>query len=429
VRFNQLFLFGIFFFCVASASAQDNQPYTRYGIGQMLSQSPAALRGWGDLAAADQDPFRFNVVNPASLGSLSSSVLQVGVNARGTWLKAGDSINKFGTASVEYISLAIPVMRNKWGMSIGLLPYSQMNYSIVQLNDENSGLPASVNRSRGEGGLYEAYLASGWQFGHFSFGAKAAYLFGNTNQTSLLVFDDTLNGFNTRYRMQRSLSGFTWNLGVQYYFNVGLRDRLQLGASGNISQNVNAKRDYLYERFYYDGGVETVMPGDTIASAFNNKGKVTFPTRYQVGLIYKRFATEKHDIVRWQAGVNFSQTLFDDYKDFGNGDSLQNSFRVSAGFEWTPKDEAIEGYYNRVRYRLGGYYGSGELKLLNNDFTRYGINVGLGLPLRRLFSFVDVSLDYGNFGPTDKKLLQQQYMFGTLGFTFSDRWFIKRRYE
>lgn len=380
------------------------------------------------MTAADQDPFRFNVNNPASLGSLSNSVLQAGAFAHYTWLKANDSTDNFGNGSVEYIMLGLPVMRNKWGLSLGLVPYARTDYSVVQLNDEVGGLPKSVNRSSGRGTTYEAYLASGWQFGKFSFGVKGAYLFGTVNQASLLVFDDTLNGFNTRYRVERRLNGFTWNAGLQYYIPLQTRDRLQLGASARLSQNVTAHRNFLYERFVYNT-YNQEAPYDTLASGFNEKGKITLPASFEFGVIYKRYATDKRDMVRWQTGLNVTYTSFEDYRNFNASDSLRNTVNVAAGVEWIPKEEAIEGYQNRVRYRLGAYYGTGELQLHNNDFMRYGVTAGLGLPLRRVFSYVDISADYGMYGPSDKTLLRQQYLNGTVGFTFSDRWFIKRRYD
>ena len=428
VRFNFLFLLLSVSLFTVRANAQDNRPYTRYGLGELQPQMPSGLRAWGFQSAADQDPYRFNPVNPASLGSLASSVLQLGVFGNATWLKANDSIDRFGSGSVDYVMLGVPVIRNKWGMAAGLLPYARTNYSVIQLNEETTGIPRSVNRSSGRGALYEAYLATGWQFGGFSFGVKGAYAFGNMDQTSVLVFDDTLNGFNSRFNAERAFSGFTWNGGVQYQLPLATRDRIQFGASARLSQTITARRNFVYERFLYNAN-NAEVPFDTIDIGQGERGDVTLPAQYDAGIIFKRFATDKRDVVRWQAGLNFTYTAHEDYRSFGESDSLHSTFRLAGGVEWTPRDEAIEGYHNRVRYRAGSYYGTGALQLRNQAFNRYGVTFGLGLPVRRVFSYIDVSVDYGVHGPSDKTLLREQYLNGTVGFSFSDRWFIKRRYD
>ncbi len=410
----------------SAVSAQDNSPYTRFGVGELHSQSPASLRAWGDVSAAFQDPYRFTITNPASLGSLDRTTLQAGIVAKGLRLETQDTTAAFGNAMPDYLTLAFSPLNKKWGLSLGLLSYSRVNYSVYQLNEAGNGLPKSVNAFDGNGGLYEAYIGGGISVGKFSVGLKGAYLFGNINNRSQLIFDDTLNGFNTLFSQLRVFSGFTWNAGMQYYVKLPGNNRLQFGLDGHTALNVTAKRDYLYERFFYDGGVE--IPKDTIQSAFKEKGTVTLPMAYDAGIIYKHYATEKSDFVRWQAGLNVSQVLFDDYRSFGERDSLTNSFKVSVGGEWIPKEEAIEGYLNRVRYRAGAYYGSGGIKLRNQTLTQYGFTVGLGLPIRRS-SFIDLSADFGVNGTTDEKLIREKYIRGTIGFLLSDVWFVPRRYD
>src|SRR5215510_7376888 len=77
------------------AFSQDNSPYSRYGIGDLVSPSNVAGRAMGGIAAGYIDPYGFSVnyANPASFSSFYTvreltskklmygrSILDVGVN-------------------------------------------------------------------------------------------------------------------------------------------------------------------------------------------------------------------------------------------------------------------------------------------------------------------------------------------------------------
>ena len=130
-------------------------------------------------------------------------------------IKSSTEQKTIGYAAPDYLTLALPYAKHA-ALSFGLLPYSRTNYNVFQLNDASGGLPKSINSFIGDGATYEVYLATGFKIKNLSIGAKGAYLFGTLSNNSRLIFDDTLNGFNTRYQYERKISGFTWTLGLQY---------------------------------------------------------------------------------------------------------------------------------------------------------------------------------------------------------------------
>ena len=71
------------------------------------------------------------------------------------------------------------------------------------------------------------------------------------------------------------------------------------------------------------------------------------------------------------------------------------------------------------------------------QLPEYGITLGFGFPLRKkraggdkfLQSMINLAVEWGQRGTTDRSLLLENYWNFKLGFTLNDRWFIKRKYE
>jgi hypothetical protein len=125
---------------------------------------------------------------------------------------------------------------------------------------------------------------------------------------------------------------------------------------------------------------------------------------------------------KWMIGMDFNTTQWNNFSNFGVKDSaLQNAWKVSVGGQFVPNATALSGYWNRVAYRLGAYYGL------------MGFTVGAGLPVRRLpysnqYSMINVAFDVSHRGTNQTALKENIYRI-SLGFTLSDKWFIKRKYE
>lgn len=59
-------LLVMFFFAFLTVSAQDNSPYSRFGIGDLTPSSHNLNRAMGGISAAYGDPVTINFNNPAS---------------------------------------------------------------------------------------------------------------------------------------------------------------------------------------------------------------------------------------------------------------------------------------------------------------------------------------------------------------------------
>ncbi len=401
-------------------TAQENSPYTRFGIGDIRTYTPAGMRGWGNLQAAFNSPDRFNISNPASLGALKLTNYQVGLYGKGVQVLGDNNTQNFGYATIDYVTLAFPIKHG--AISFGLLPLSRLNYDVVQFNEAAGGLPRYVQLFKGSGSASEAYLATGVSIHkNLRIGIRGSFAFGNLRNSTRLIFDDTLNGFNTRYYNDRYLHGFSFYGGVQYDIKLKNQNTLTIGISGNLKNAISSTRDMMMNRFYYNQSNAEVA-FDTIVSNFNQKGNIILPTSIDFGFLYAH-----HN--KWDVGMNFNYLGALQYKSFNEPDSLTTSFKISAGAQWIPNETALEGIYNRMKYRFGGYFQNSPIQVNATQLKQYAVTIGIGIPVKRYFSDIDFAFEFGKLGTTKNQLLEERFIRGTLGFSISDRWFIKRKYD
>ncbi|WCC44500.1 hypothetical protein PJW08_12565 [Tenacibaculum finnmarkense] len=76
---------------------------------------------------------------------------------------------------------------------------------------------------------------------------------------------------------------------------------------------------------------------------------------------------------------------------------------------------------------------TGLLIQTGTDFTEikdFGINVGLGLPLPRQLSNVNIGLEYGQKGTVSNNLIKEKYFNVRLSLSLnSTKWFHKRKID
>src|SRR5438128_1542849 len=69
-----LTVLGSFLLSITPAFSQDNSPYSRYGIGDLVPNTSITNRGMGGVSAAYSDLFSINFNNPASYYNFQADV-------------------------------------------------------------------------------------------------------------------------------------------------------------------------------------------------------------------------------------------------------------------------------------------------------------------------------------------------------------------
>jgi len=431
------------------ASAQENSPYSRYGIGDIVPNQNIVNRGMGGIAAGYTNPnindhkyitpaFLFqsiNLVNPASLGGLNNTVFDVGGEIDIRTLKSTSSPSKYTSTNtlISYLQLGFPLaserMRKKgtfWGMSFGIRPATRIGYKIEK-NERLSGIDSLNTLYEGSGGLNQVNIGTGVKIKNFSIGFNAGYSFGNKDYSTKLNFiNDSVLYYKSNSEAKTRFGGFFLNVGLQYLIKLKT-GVLNLGAYGNLQQNLKAKRDYIDETFAYDGngGIVTI---DTVNYKNEEGGTIKIPASGGIGFTYTGY--------HWLWGADLELSNWKAYRYYGQQDATQNSWMIRAGVQYYPAKEnsASAKYWSYVKYRLGFYYGADYIRLTDNRST-YAVTGGASFPLTDLkrlrgeYVVLNTGFEFGARGNKQTFSVRENITRINIGISMNARWFLKRSYD
>ena len=436
-------------------SGQDNSPYSRYGLGDIVPSTNINSRGMGGISAGYTDILSINFNNPASYGYFQTvkepnakkilygrAILDVGINIETRTLRAPDSIDKFtaGNALFSHVQIGVPLGQNT-GLSFGLRPMTRINYQVIKqerLIDPDSGLPidTALTLNEGEGGSYLASAGIGHKFNFgtknaLSLGINAGYLFGNQEyNTRRSLYNSAIFYTSGNIQTTTSYGNLFFNGGLQYQSRLKNDLFLTVGAHGNWQQTLNATMDNIKGTYYFDesSGYVTL---DSVYAQKNIKGEIIYPSSYTAGFILERPLTTKKS--GWLVGIDYMVGNWSDYRFYGQADpNVQDKWELRAGVQLKPVPKG--SYFSTVSYRLGTFFGPDYIHV-NEELPVYGITFGMGLPVFNYnrqsagqATMINLSMEYIRRGNNDNALKENMFRISA-GFSFSDYWFRKRKYD
>ncbi|MFN2457740.1 MAG: hypothetical protein ABR502_06045 [Chitinophagaceae bacterium] len=447
--FSIKILFPVLFtFCGLVVFAQDNSPYSRFGLGDVMPNTNIISRGMGSITAGYADFLSVNSNNPASYSAFRSYleerskrfvsgrvILDAGLNIENRTLRNPNQPEKFTApnALFSYLHVGIP-LRNNWGMSFGLKPLSRINYKIArteQLFDPRTGKPidSAYTEFTGNGGSYLPGIGTGFAIKNFSAGVNIGYLFGKRENTTKRAFlNDTVLYNNSNHTTRSSYGGVFLTAGAQYKINLNKETYLRLGANGNLKRNINGTQVILRETFIRDASNGDFQL-DSVYEQRDVKGEVVYPASYTLGFIVEH---QNEKLGGWLIGADFIQNNWDDFRFFGTSDSVKDNWQLRVGGQFRPQPGSV--YFSNVAYRAGFFTGPDYINI-RGKLPQYGVSFGLGLPVanyNRLsqgqFTVINLALEYSKRGNNDNLLKENMFRI-SLGLNFSDIWFNKRKYD
>lgn len=303
---------------------------------------------------------------------------------------------------------------------------------------------------------------------NISVGVNVSYLFGSLVNIRRDVFPDSLQTFNTKITKYTTFRDWYATAGVQYTFRfprtlnpnyVALPDsivtktkvfgnryyyrrgtgidtaqlfirqpgaRITFGAVFAAPMEINVSYDLLAVTYKQVGTVENVR--DTIVNSTAMPSRMYLPMMGGFG-----FAIKKD--FKWMFQADYTTQMWKDFRYMGSDIHLQNSQRITAGFQLQPKQVGRGGFFAATQYRLGVRYYQTYLELNNTRLTEMTVNFGMAFPLPYHARFgepvsrVSLNIEAGQRGTTDGGLLKESFIRATLGITINDRWFMRYKLD
>lgn len=443
----RLFAFLLLVFTSATLYAQpkQNAPYSRYGLGNPISQFFGNQAGWGGMSAAFHDPHHLNIGNPASFAFLRTTVLDNGLYGKSSSFQSGQENLETWSGNLAYLALGFTLRspinevmdKNKspwkYGMGIAITPYTVVGYNVLTRENIMSPAVDSVNSNyTGSGGTYRFTWSNAVRYKNTSGGINLAWQFGESIYENNNVFYDSFPTFANTYRDQISVSGFAWKLGVQHdhVLKYAENDKdvatrfITFGLSGESKHNMKTTSDILRIRSRGQQSNGQFSNPDTLLSAIGLRRDLTIPATVTVGVMFT-------EVGKLRFGAEYSFIGGAAYSNEIRPETQRNASQVQAGLEYIPNMLSFNNYTKRIRYRLGAYYRQ-DTRLVNGDgIDDIGLSAGFGFPLvlpRQQTSYINTALEFGKVGANTP--IEETYFRITLGFTMNDNsWFFKRRFE
>lgn len=441
--------------CASVSDAQENTPFSRYGLGDAYPAQPVAARAMGGLSAAFIDGQSVNSANPASYGYFNRLVTyDLGLSLDSRTMNSRVPQGSFRSANLipAYLQIGIPLNSKKgWGAAFGLKPVTRISYNVHdggKLNNEDS----IAHYYEGNGGLNQAFIGLGKRWKNFSIGVNGGFYFGRKNistRTLLTSLHDTAdvrryytgNAANTV-----SFHGAFAMMGVQYQLPLKtIEDKtnktsqqyfLRLGATGSLKQKISASQDISRETLTFDPARDNdTVHIDSVYRLTGKTGKIQLPASYTAGIMLGKSITNSIGrFDQWLVGIQYESTKWTDFRLMGEPDKLRNSWMLRAGGQLTPDALRAKNFWSRTTYRLGFYTGKDYIDPDGNGLKITGLSFGFGFNLRKQnnynnqFTQINTSFELGKRGSNVNNITENFFKF-SIGLSLSDIWFIKKKYD
>jgi len=272
---------------------------------------------------------------------------------------------------------------------------------------------------QGSGGLNSTFLSLAHNpFQGLSIGASAHYNFGFTER----IFTRSVSGIelSTQVFTRSELSGIQFLLGAHYQTEIREDYQLYLSATFTPSSKLNGTNTRFISTISSTGNTATrdVLDLADLAQTTN-----TLPSQTSLGI---GFGKQQ----KWFVGASYNTAKegLTNPLEMNTAVSYSSSSRISLGGFYIPQYSSFTNYFKRIVYRTGIRFENMGMNIKNQAIKDFGITFGLGLPIGN-FSKANIGVEVGKMGTKNAGLIEEKYTNIMLGFSLSDIWFIKRKYD
>ena len=405
---------------MAIAQNNTNSPYTRYGYGDLSDQSFGNSKAMGGIAFGLRDGAQINPLNPASYTAIDSLtfIFEGGVSLQNMNVSGGGVKLNAKNSSFDYLAMQFR-LHPRIAMSVGLLPFSNVGYSVSDSKDENG---VSQTRSfTGDGGLHQLYGGIGVKvLKNLSLGVNASYFWGDITRTRTIIYPATSESYSYVQQIGVSVSDYKLDFGAQYTQELSKKHSVTIGAVFSPKHKLN--NDY------------TITTQASTTNSNDLDATLELPNMFGVGFTYnydRRLTVGVDYSLQQWSKAKFGVAATDDATraEFEETYAYNDRHKISVGAEYIP-NLIGRSYLSHIKYRLGAYYTTPYYKIDGKKAAReYGVTAGFGLPVPRSRSILSISGQFVRVSGQEATFVNENVFRVSIGLTFNERWFFKRRVE
>jgi hypothetical protein len=402
-----------------------NSPFSSFGVGDLYGNSLAQHEGMGGLGISNPSSWYINNKNPALLVNNYVTSFQAGLLVDSKTINDGTSSLSNTNGNLHYLAMAFPVKSGKWTTSIGLMPYSAVNYKLTTIQPVEGSISSSVQSlETGSGGINQLYWANGIKINKYAaVGVRANYLFSsivNQRSSTLRLTENRPITFVPFTEERNYVKDFSFSTGLYLHKDSLTKKNYQVnvGFIYDFQTTLSTQKTIRLDTRSSSGGVII----DSLTLVNNEPGSIVLPETIGAGVSFGRPG-------KWMLGADASVLDYRQFRGFsGRTTSGVRSMKYSFGFEFLPEQMGSTSYLRRMMYRTGVSYEEYPYLVSGNQVTDFGVNFGFSLPVARM-STIDISAKIGKRGSISENTIEENYFKLYFGMTFNDNWFIKRKFD
>ena len=395
-----------------------NSPYSRFGMGDLMSRTSASVTAMGGAGYTFQTATAVNFINPASYMGFDtlSFLLDAGFSWKNHTLIA-ETTQKGSTFQFDYLSVGFSIVR-WWKMAFGVQPYSVMNYSTVE--EVGADTQKHTRIYAGNGGINEVFWGNSFKlFNNFSLGVNASFLFGTYSKNRIIEEWNNNDFFNAKIANSNKIKGAILTFGAQYFIPVKEKGQFGFGLVYTPPIPIQSTENQTIATYW--GNEYSTTPIDTLYPTAPQNRSHIMPTQIGGGVSWG-----KKD--KYLIGVDFTWKNWSLYKIDNVKDSLSDVYKIAIGGCYTPNYTSNK-FFSRMTFSLGANAEQTHLFLAGEHLNRFGINFGLLFPLKKTKSAFGFVFEYGQMGTTKNNLIKENYFTITVNLRIHERWYQRKKLD
>ncbi len=398
-----------------------SSPYSRFGMGDLQSYGFGRSAAMGGASLASRYNQQINISNPASYSAIDSLTFMFEFGIDGTYSKFENDLGSANTNDVNFQYFAMKFqITNRIAASLGLTPFSDMGYT-VDVNEEIDNVGGVLTKYYGAGTVSNAFFGIAVEpFKNLSVGANLNYMFGKLNHNAEVYFLDASDFYGIQQYGDFRISDFTLDFGVQYTLPLKDDTHLVFAAILENKPEYSAHFSNITQKNLSSGNT---IDRDTLFYTVEEESTINMPLTFGGGISFV-----KDNVL--EINVDYFYQSWSDAVFFGSKSNfLTDLNKFAIGGEWIPNKFSIRSYVSKIAYRVGFKYEETYLQFGDQQINDFGISFGVGLPISRSLSTVNIAAEFGRRGTTENGLVLENYARLNLSVNLYDLWFVKRRFD
>ena len=388
-----------------SAQNLSSSPYSRYAYGDLNENVPTGYRAMGGVGIGMRNNRAINPAQPASYTSCDTLTFMMDVAASASWSRYQDAsgMRNKANGNLEYLTMQFPLWKRWIAMSVGLLPYSSVGYSISMTDSTGVGGYHYDTDYEGTGNISEVYAGLSFNICNwFAIGANFYYMWGDLSRLRTLSFYES--GLNPTIQDEiLSVSSIRFRTGAQF-FHTWDKHTVNVGAIFESKMKLNS--ELLLIETQTEDSIPIYKDGWQLPMVWGLGASYNWANRLTVAFDFERQC--------------MASALYNGME--GRYSDMQDKNRYALGIEYR-HDPMGRKYAERMLWRVGASIQ--DEYLVTIGAKKYTASIGIGFPLYTIGTVINTTIEYTHRG--SKAGLEEHSLRFTIGASIAETWFFKRK--